>query len=637
MLDQAPDKTKRHEEEEVLVAADASQKFKDAVRVTEEAREKEYRQPTFAGQLFMGKFAPELLFPFPFQNETDKKVGDVFVQEIGDYLGTHLDADKVDQEREIPPEVMAQLTKMGVFAMKVPKEYDGLGFSQTNYNRTVMKVASHCGGTAVLISAHQSIGVPQPLRLYGTDAQKKKYLPRFRKGAISAFALTEPDVGSDPAEMSAEAVLSEDGQHYILNGDKLWCTNGTIAEVLVVIAKTAPKMVGDKERKQISAFIVETNWPGVEVVQRCEFMGLGAIYNGMLRFTNVKIPKENLIWAEGRGLAIALGTVNVGRLTLPAACTGAAKQCLSICRRWGLDRVQWGQPIGKHEWGRQKISYIAATTFAMEAVTWLTSSWVDQANIDIRIEAAMAKMFCTEELWKIVDMTMQLRGGRGYEKAASLKARGEPGYAVERMMRDCRINLILEGSSEIMRLFLAREAMDPHLRLVGDLLKKKLSFGQKVKKGWEVMRFYLKWYPTQLAQGWHSSSYKELGSLETHFQFVEKYSHILSRAIFRSMAKHQQKLERKQLLLGRLVEIGTDLFVMAATCSYAIGLQQKQGDDTPIALADYFCTMARRRVEERFAALTNNDDRKSYQLAEQVLDQKMRWLEEGVIWVGPRE
>ena len=255
--------------------------------------------------------------------------------------------------------------------------------------------------------------------------------------------------------MSSEAKLSEDGKYYILNGEKLWCTNGTIADVIIVVAKTAPKVIYGKEKQQISAFILEMNTPGVEVVHRCEFMGLGGIYNAQLRFTNVKIPVENRLGEEGRGLAIALATVNVGRLTLPAACTGAAKQCLHASRQWGNSRIQWGMPVALHEAGRQKIAYMAATTFAMEAVCWLTSQWADEGEVDIRIEAAMAKLFCTEALWKITDLALQLRGGRGYEKATSLKARGEIPYPIERAMRDCRINTLLEGSSEIMKLFLA--------------------------------------------------------------------------------------------------------------------------------------------------------------------------------------
>jgi len=620
-------------------AAGGNEQKRQALEVTEEAR-KDYQLPSFGGQLFFGTFDPDLLFPFPEQSEEDRKIGDQITEKLIAYLKENLDPEEVDATRTIPQKVIDEMKSMGIFALKVPKEYGGFGLSQTNYCRLVMKVASYCGSTAVLITAHQSIGVPQPLKLFGTEAQKKKFFPRFRQGSISAFALTEPDVGSDPAQMSATATLSEDGKFYILNGEKLWCTNGTLADIIIVMAKTAPKMIKGKERKQISAFILEMNTPGVEVVYRCEFMGLGAIYNGLLRFTNVKIPVENLLGEEGRGLAIALGTINVGRLTLPAACTGGAKQCLSIARRWGASRVQWGMPIGLHEFGREKVAYIAATTLAMEAICWLTCAWADRQNVDIRIEAAMAKLFCTEALWKIVDMTMQLRGGRGYEKGRSLKARGEIPYPVERVMRDCRINMILEGSSEIMKLFLAREAMDPHLKKAGDLLNPKTSFFSKLKALFKVLGFYSLWYPKQYFPSTKSksSTYKEMGELGKHYRFINRQSGKLARKIFGAMARYRQHLERKQMLLGRLMEIGTDLFAMSAVCSYAVYLRDHQEkNDSPIELADYFCTIARRRIEEKLAALSDNDDRYANTIAKKTLDKSFRWLEGGVVWMGPDE
>lgn len=615
-------------------AAGGNEQKRQALEVTEDARH-EYQQPSFGAQLFTGEFKPELLFPYPQQSAEDRAIGDQVIDPLMVFLEKELDPEEVDATRTIPAHVIDEMKKMGIFALKVPKEYNGLGLSQTNYCRLVMKVASLCGSTAVLISAHQSIGVPQPLKLFGTEAQKKKFFPRFREGAISAFALTEPEVGSDPAQMSTTAELSGDGTYYTLNGDKLWCTNGTIADIIIVTAKTAPKMVKGKERKQISAFILEMDTPGIEIVHRCEFMGLGAIYNGFLRFKNVKIPVENLLWEEGRGLALALATVNVGRLTLPAACTGAAKQCLSIARRWGVSRVQWGMPIGLHEAGREKIAFIAATTLAMEAITWLTCAWADKGNVDIRIEAAMAKLFCTEALWKIVDMTMQLRGGRGYEKGRSLKARGEVPYPVERMMRDCRINMILEGSSEIMKLFLAREAMDSHLKRASSLLSPSTPLTEKVGTLFKVLGFYSVWYPKQAFASLSASSYKDTGVLEEHFKFIEKYAHTLAGKIFGSMARYRQRLESKQMLLGRLMEVGTDLFAMAATCSYALSFKKQEGNNSAIELADYFCIMARRRVEENLRALSSNDDKQAGIIAKKTLDKSYRWLEEGISWVGP--
>lgn len=605
---------------------------RQAMEMAEDARDNSTARPSFAGQLFMGNFAHDLLLPFPQAPKEEDAEGEQFIAQLTDILQNHLDPDEVDLSGEIPKPVIAKLAEIGAFAIKIPKEYGGLGFSVSTYNRAIMKVASYCAATAVLLSAHQSIGVPQPLKMFGTDAQKKKFLPRFRQGAISAFALTEPDVGSDPAQMKSEAKLSEDGSHYVLNGEKLWCTNGTIADIIIVIAKTAPKIVNGKEKKQISAFILEMNSPGVEIVHRCRFMGLGGIYNGFLRFTDVKIPKDQLIDAEGRGLAMALSTINVGRLTLPAACTGAAKSALAIARQWGGERVQWGIPIGLHEAGCEKIAYIASTTFAMEAMTWLTSGWADQGNTDIRIEAAMAKLFCTEELWKIIDMTMQLRGGRGYEKATSLKARGEKGYPVERMMRDCRINTILEGSTEIMHLFLAREALEPHLKRIMPLVKGNNSFGSKLKSVAQVAGFYAKWYPEQLLKPYWPKHYGSLGALASQFRYVDGHSNKLARTFFYYIMRYQQGLEKRQLLLSRLIDIGTELFAMSATCAYATHLHPlKNGDSQVVALADYFCNMAQRRIEASYAALKDNSDRQARTLTKSVLDKQALWLEEGIM------
>jgi len=626
-----------HDDDMVIDTSKMSEGKRAALEVAEASRETQWRQPSFCSEMFMGRWRGDLMFPFPVQPEADKAEGDVHIGRIRDFLKAHLDPDEVDRTHEIPDEVMEGLARLGVFALKVPKEYGGLGLSQVNYNRIMMMIASYCGSTAVLASAHQSIGVPQPLKLFGTEEQKKKYFPWFVDGKISAFALTEPDVGSDPARMVTEAKLAEDGTHYILNGAKQWCTNSPVAAVFVVMAKTAPKIIKGKERSQITAFIVERDMPGVEVVQRCDFMGLNGMQNGNLKFTDVKVPVGNRIGEEGRGLKLALDTLNIGRLTLPAACTGLGKQCLSIARRWGNERVQWGQPIGQHEAGREKIAFIASTTFAMEALTMLTSRYVDLKNMDIRLEAAMAKYFCTEYGWRIVHETLQFRGGRGYETAASLKKRGEAPYPVERMMRDARINTIIEGSSEIMRLFLAREAMDPHLRMAGPLLKPGTPVGKKISVSFKLLGFYALWYPRQ----WLSLPPMRLpegaGPLVRHIRYANRTAHRLARGLLHAMARYGPTLDRRQIVLGHLMDIGTELFTMSATCSYALAGKDKPEGAMSIELADLFCRQAARRIRAHFAALRCNDNRAIDQVAKQVSAGEARWLEDGIIWIGPDE
>src|ERR1039457_5506275 len=241
-----------------------TEKEKDSLDVAEGARETEWTQPSFVAELFMGRFREDLISPYPLQSPEDKASGDDFTGRLESFLKDNLDPDQVDKTGDLPQKVLDGLAKLGCWGMKIPKEYGGLGLSQINYNRAVALVASNCGSTAVWLSAHQSIGVPQPLKLFGTDAQKKKYFPMFAKGAISAFALTEAGVGSDPAQMTTTAEPSSDGKTWTINGSKLWCTNGLVADVMAVMARTPPKMVNGKEKKQITAFIVEKGTKGIE-------------------------------------------------------------------------------------------------------------------------------------------------------------------------------------------------------------------------------------------------------------------------------------------------------------------------------------------------------------------------------------
>ena len=604
-----------------------------ALELAEDSREKEWVYPSFVAELFQGRLRWDLIMPFPIQSTEDKKIGDEFLKKVERVLKEHIDPDEVDRTGDIPQSAIKALADLGCFAIKVPKEYNGLGFSQTNYNRVIHIVASYCSSTAVWLSAHQSIGVPQPLMLFGTDEQKKKYLPRFAKGAISAFALTEPEVGSDPAKMSTTAVPIDDGKNFVINGEKLWCTNGTVADILIVMAQTPPKIVNGKEKKQITAFIVERSTPGIEVLHRCSFMGLRGIQNGLLKFTNVKVPKENIIWGEGKGLKLALTTLNTGRLTMPAAVTSGSKWCLKVARMWAKERSQWGSNIGKHEAVAAKIASMASTVYAMEAVSTLTSAMADGKKADIRLEAAMAKLCCTEASWHIVDGAIQIRGGRGYETGPSLRARGEKGYAVERMMRDARINTIIEGTSQIMRLFIAREAMDSHVSKIMPILSPKTKPGQKFSLIGKAFGYYATWYPQQYFYRVHMPEGVSIpDSIGKHMKYASRCAHRLAKNLFHSMMLYQQNLESKQQLMTRLVNIGTDLFALAATCSLAIQkYSQNPNDKGSVELADLFCRQARSRIEKHFSRLFINSDAFAYKIAQDVVDGQYAWLENDII------
>lgn len=603
-----------------------------ALELAESSRDPLDERGSFASNLFIGRYDFDRIFPWPEQSAEDKAAGEAFLAELSAYLRDNVDADEIDRTGEIPQKNIDDLFAMGAFAIKVPKQYGGLGLSQVNYGKAAMLLGSWDANLTALVSAHQSIGVPQPLLIFGTEEQKAKYLPRVSRKEISAFALTEMNAGSDPANMSLRADLSEDGTEWILNGEKLWCTNLIKAGVLVVMAKTPPKMVNGKERKQISAFIVDVDYPGVEITYRCHFMGLRALYNGIVKFTNVRVPRENMIAKEGQGLKVALTTLNTGRLTIPAACVGLSKRLVEICRKWAKERVQWGAPIGQHSAIAGKIAEMAANTFAMEAITFLTSANVDKKAGDLRIETAMCKMWCTEMTWKIADDAMQVRGGRGYETAQSLAGRGEEAIPVERFLRDCRINTIFEGSSEIMRLFIAREALDPHLKVGGAVFNTTLPMTQRMKAMFGSGSFYSRWYPRQYAPAKAGNLDRLHADMRQYVTYGASTSKKLARSLFHAMMRFGPKLDREQLLLGRFCGVAAELFAISATCSYAQHMiNSGKPADEMLSLVHYFCRSAQMRIDGHFAGTTKNADRRGYDLVQDMLAGKHEQLRSGIV------
>ncbi|HEV7384423.1 MAG TPA: acyl-CoA dehydrogenase family protein, partial [Phenylobacterium sp.] len=526
----------------------------------------------------------------------------------------------------IPDETIRGLKELGAFGMKIDEAYGGLGLTQVYYNKALSLVGSANAAVGALLSAHQSIGAPQPLKMFGTEEQKKKFLPRLAAGEISAFLLTEPDVGSDPARMRTSAVPTPEGD-YLLNGVKLWATNGTLATLFVVMA-LVPKSEGHKGG--ITAFVVEGDAPGVTVERRNAFMGLRGLENSVTRFHDVRIPKANVIGGEGQGLRIALSTLNTGRLSLPAMCVGAGKWCLGVAREWAAERVQMGRPIGTYEAVAKKIAFIAGSTYGMEAMLEVSCRLADDNRNDIRIEAALVKLYASELAWKVADELVQIRGGRGYETAESLAARGERAIPAEQILRDLRINRIFEGSTEIMHLAIAREAVDAHLSVAGDIIDPEAGLGRKAKAAGKAGGFYAKWLPTLVTgKGQLPRGFAEFGALAPHLRYVERASRRLARETFYAMARWQGKLEHKQGFLGRVVDIGAELFAMSCACVKA--RTELEARPEGLELADLFCRQATLRAEALFHDLWDNADSVEMSAAKRVLAGRYLSLEEGIV------
>ncbi|WP_117210677.1 acyl-CoA dehydrogenase family protein [Allorhizocola rhizosphaerae] len=588
--------------------------------VAEAARETEWRKPSFGKQLFLGKLRMDLIDPWPEAKTSED--AQRFLEQLGEYAANHIDGMQIERDARIPDEVFRGLAELGCFGMKIDRKYGGLGLSNLDYCRALTLVGSASPTIGALLSAHQSIGVPQPLKLFGTEEQKQKFLPRLAAGEVSAFLLTEPDVGSDPARLSSTAVPVEGG--YKLNGVKLWATNGSVSTLLVVMAQV-PK--SDGHRGGITAFVVEGTAEGVTVERRNAFMGLRGLENSVTRFHDVFVPAENVIGGEGQGLKIALTTLNTGRLSLPAMCVAATKWCMAVGRGWSAERVQWGRAVGQHEAVATKLGFIAATSYGIETMLELCCLLADDDRNDIRIEAALVKLFGSEKAWTVADELVQVRGGRGYETAESLAARGEKPLGIEQILRDLRINRIFEGSTEIMHLFIAREAVDKHLSVAGDIINPKAKPGQKAKALLKATGFYARWLPTLFVGPGLFGGYRRYGALAPHVRYAERAARRLARQTFKGMARWQGRLEHRQAFLARIVDIGAELFAIAAVCSRA----RHSGRAEEVELADLFCRQARQRVVILEHALWNNTDADDVALARKLLDGRYAFTEQGIV------
>ncbi len=608
---------------------------REARKVAEAARESEWIKPSFGKELFLGRLRLDLVDPWPSNSPEQVADGEAFLARLRSFLET-VDGAAIEAESSIPDEVFTGLAALGAFGMKLPTRYGGVGLSHLYYCKALTLAGSANASIGTLLSAHQSIGVPQPVKMFGTDEQKQHFLPRVAAGEVSAFLLTEPDVGSDPARLACSATPVEGG--YLLNGVKLWATNGTIATLLVVMARVP---AAEGRRGGITAFVVEADSEGITVESRNAFMGLRGIENSVTRFHDVFVPAENVLGGEGRGLKIALTTLNTGRLSLPAMCVTSAKWCVNVARGWSAERVQWGRPVGRHEALAVKISHMAATTYALEAMLDLCCLLADDDANDIRIEAALLKLYASEKAWTIADDLVQIRGGRGFETAASQRARGERGIEAEQVLRDLRIMRIFEGSTEIMHLLIAREAVDAHLAVAGDIIDPEASRDEKIRALAKAGAFYATWLPTLVAgKGVVPTSFADFGPLASQLRYLERTTRKLARSIFYGMGRWQGAMERKQAFLGRVVDIGAELFAMTAACLRAHTERAVRPEG--VELADLFCRQARVRIGAAFTALWENTDDADGAAAKQVLAGRYAFVEDGILlpgddgpWVSP--
>jgi hypothetical protein len=600
------------------------------------------RDGSFVAEMLRGRPRMELLTELVEPDGEQARRGEAFLTRLTAFLTDKVDPARIEREDRIPDEVLHGLGELGALGMCVPPEAGGAGLNKLQYTRALQLVGSWSPVLGTMLSAHQSTGLGQQLMLHGTPEQRRRYLPLVARREVSAFMVAEPEGGSDPRQVVTTATPTRDGSGYLLNGVKLWATNGVIADRFVVLAQVPP---GDARRGGVSLFIVAGGAPGVRVENRNSFMGLRGIENGMIRFTDVHIPAEDRIGPEGAGLKLALATINHGRLSLPSICAATSKWALRIAREWCAERRQWGRPIGEHEANALKLAHLAGIAYAQNAVVETCAMLADTPGRDIRIEAALTKLWCAEQAWNAADELVQLRGGRGYESAASLVARGEPGVPAEQVLRDLRPFRIFEGTSEMMRVIISREAVN----LTG-------LTGSTEPHATEPHATEPHATEPHTAEP-HGISARavelpEFGELTRHVDFVGRGGRWLAEVLAAAAARWGDRLLERQGHLARIVDITAELFAMACVCARASREAGPATDtattttatdtatDTATAtgaqasvLADTFCRGARRRIERLRADLDLSDtaDVADVAVARRVLRAELTLAEQGVL------
>jgi hypothetical protein len=618
--------------------------FKGLERI-EEARERLTGSSFMAG-VFVGRPDFALLLPPP-EPPDERATGEAFCRKIEAFLKSHVDPEEIERTAKIPEATLKGLFELGAFGMKIPKEYGGLGFSYTNYGRVLTLIASWSNILSLTVAVPQSIGIAMPILLFGNEAQKRTYLPRVAREAISAFALTEPITGSDAANIQTEAVLDRSGSHFLANGEKLWCTNGPIARYITLIARVPAKRVV-QDAKQVwvptregescddkvhTAFILPMETHGVTVLQRCQFEGCRGIENAYMALKDVRIPAENVIGEIGKGLKYALTILNVGRaISIPAICLGMAKQAWQPTLDRANSRITFGKPLAERQTQMMRIGRMATDLFAMESLASLVWRMADQHRYDIRIEAAIAKIFCSEAAIRFLKDAQIIFGGMGYETAESRQVRGEPAFPIEQLVRDAEMYRIGEGATDILRPFVAREALNPHLERARTYLEGGMTGAAKLRERLKLLRGYISWYLGL----WRRTPLPDREELQRHkvvekLLYAERASRRLARTILYAMARYREALRDDQGRQNRIEEVGEDILTIAATALYAESLHRAQGDGHVWDLAEELFREAITRIDANIAGLIRNDDHRPAAVGQRALRSQYPSLSGGII------
>ncbi|NGZ11086.1 MAG: hypothetical protein CV088_17170 [Nitrospira sp. LK70] len=618
--------------------------FKGFERI-EEARER------LAGQSFMvGLFAGKPDFSLLLMSEEppeDKADWEAFRPHLETFLTTQVDPDEIERTAKIPDSVLKGLFALGAFGMKIPRQYGGLGFSYSNYGRALTLMASWSNSLALTVAVPQSIGIAMPILMFGNEEQRRAYLPVVARDALSAFALTEPITGSDAANIATEAILDSTRARFVVNGEKLWCTNGPIARYVTLIARVPAKRTEQKgqtiwepvpndrgaDDHVHTAFILDMQTPGVHVRQHCQFEGCRGIENAHMTFTDVHIPAENVIGEVGRGLKYALTILNVGRaVSIPAICLGMAKQAWQPTLDRANQRVTFQKPLGTRQTQRMRLGRMASNLFAMEALALTAWRMADQHTYDVRIEAALAKLFCSEKTIQFLKDAQIIFGGMGYETAHSKRVRGEPAFGIEQLVRDAEMYRIGEGATDILRPFVAREGLDMHLQRTRHFFDGQAASVRQLTELWQLVKFYIPWYRGQWTGGRLPAGTEfQHPKVRSQLLFVERASRRLARTIFYAMLLHRQALRDDQGRQNRIEMIGEDLLVIAATALYA-GEQERTARLSDVwDLATESFREAKQRVAQNIKELIRNQDTAVTVVGEKALRGAYPSLSDGII------